>query len=211
MRPSCANELDGLEELIQGAHRSPSPIRSGIRTARRNSFTSRRPPIQVGTSSGDRTVMFLSPRSGTRRPLSDGPSNPSQADCLPLEWVIVSDGSTDETDDIVREAAAKHPWIRLLAAVCTRQAAVSQRSFTIPKPASATWILQTITRHLGLLDADVTFQTDYFEQLMRAFRRRARTRSCRRRGHRCRTAARPISPQPHRCAGSGPVFPPGVL
>src|SRR5215470_5874651 len=32
----------------------------------------------------------------------------------PLKWVIVSDGSTDGTDDIVAEYAAKHPWIKLL-------------------------------------------------------------------------------------------------
>ena len=33
---------------------------------------------------------------------------------LPREWVIVSDGSTDCTDDIVRRAAERNPWIRLL-------------------------------------------------------------------------------------------------
>ncbi len=33
---------------------------------------------------------------------------------LPLKWVIVSDGSTDGTDDIVRRYAADNPWIELL-------------------------------------------------------------------------------------------------
>ena len=32
----------------------------------------------------------------------------------PLKWVIVSDGSTDGTDEIVGRYAAKHPWIELL-------------------------------------------------------------------------------------------------
>src|SRR5271157_3606003 len=32
----------------------------------------------------------------------------------PLKWVIVSDGSTDGTDDIVSKYAAEYPWIELV-------------------------------------------------------------------------------------------------
>src|SRR5438105_13923422 len=32
----------------------------------------------------------------------------------PLKWVIVSDGSTDGTDDIVRRYATVHRWIELI-------------------------------------------------------------------------------------------------
>src|SRR2546427_9940115 len=32
----------------------------------------------------------------------------------PARWVIVSDGSTDGTDDIVSKYAAEHPWIELV-------------------------------------------------------------------------------------------------
>src|SRR5262249_9788433 len=33
---------------------------------------------------------------------------------LPLRWVIVSDGSTDKTDAIAAEYAARHSWITLV-------------------------------------------------------------------------------------------------
>src|ERR1700704_4289352 len=32
----------------------------------------------------------------------------------PLKWVIVSDGSTDATDEIVRKYVAKYDWIELV-------------------------------------------------------------------------------------------------
>ena len=33
---------------------------------------------------------------------------------LPVRWIIVSDGSTDRTDEIAQSYALRFPWIRLL-------------------------------------------------------------------------------------------------
>src|SRR6266487_878835 len=33
---------------------------------------------------------------------------------LPFKWVIVSDGSTDGTDEMVRAFAAKHEWVEFV-------------------------------------------------------------------------------------------------
>jgi len=85
--------------------------------------------------------------------------------CLPREWVIVSDGSTDGTDGIVRRAAAKNPWIRLLAL-----APRPTRSFAAVVHNTEMGIGHLNYRgyhFIGLLDADVEFQADYYEQLMR--------------------------------------------
>ncbi len=86
---------------------------------------------------------------------------------LPDEWVIVSDGSTDGTDDIVREASAQHPWIRLLPL-----APRPGRSFAAVALNTEAGIRHLASRDhgfIGLLDADVEFQPDYFEQLLRRF------------------------------------------
>ena len=85
----------------------------------------------------------------------------------PREWVIVSDGSTDKTDAIVRAAAAEHPWIRLLALEPR-----PGRSFAAVVHNTEKGIRHLACgdyAYLGLLDSDVTFQRDYFEQIIRRF------------------------------------------
>jgi len=86
---------------------------------------------------------------------------------LPREWVIVSDGSTDGTDAIIRKAAENHPWIRLVAL-----APRPGRCFAAVVHNTGEGIRNLETkdhRFLGLLDADIEFQPDYYEQLMRRF------------------------------------------
>ena len=39
----------------------------------------------------------------------------------PLKWVIVSDGSTDGTDEIVRNYARDYPWIDLVQMPARRE------------------------------------------------------------------------------------------
>jgi glycosyltransferase involved in cell wall biosynthesis len=83
---------------------------------------------------------------------------------LPLRWVIVSDGSTDGTDEIVRRFVDKHDWIDLVslpqrgernfagkvAAVNAGQARVAGLKYDV----------------IGNLDADVSFDEEYFAFLL---------------------------------------------
>jgi len=83
----------------------------------------------------------------------------------PIRWVIVSDGSTDGTDDLVRRYAAEHPWIELL-----RMPERKERQFAAKAHAfNAGYArLQGLAYDLvGNLDADLTFKPDYFEFLLR--------------------------------------------
>lgn len=86
---------------------------------------------------------------------------------LPDEWVIVSDGSTDGTNDIVRSAAQQHPWIRLLH-LDNRTGRNFARVVTNTRN-GISHLNATNYAYLGLLDSDVEFQADYFEQLINRF------------------------------------------
>jgi poly-beta-1,6-N-acetyl-D-glucosamine synthase len=90
----------------------------------------------------------------------------------PHEWVIVSDGSRDATNDIVASYAQRYPWIRLL-----ERPPRHQRSFAAVVQNTELGIRELSFRpyrYLGLLDADVTFRDDYFEQLMHRFEQNPR-------------------------------------
>ncbi len=85
----------------------------------------------------------------------------------PVRWVIVSDGSTDGTDDIVRKYAADHPWIELL-----RRPERKERQFAAKAHAFNAGYerLKGLDYDIvGNLDADITFEPDYFAYLMKQF------------------------------------------
>lgn len=85
----------------------------------------------------------------------------------PMRWVIVSDGSTDRTDEIVRQYAAVHPWIELLRMPerRDRQFAAKAHAFN----AGFARIKDLDYDVVGNLDADLTFDGGYFEFLLSKF------------------------------------------
>ncbi len=85
----------------------------------------------------------------------------------PSRWVIVSDGSTDGTDDIGKRYAAEHPWIELLRLPerTGRQFAAKARAFN----AGYEQVKGTGFDVIGNLDADITFEPDYLEFLIGRF------------------------------------------
>jgi glycosyltransferase involved in cell wall biosynthesis len=85
----------------------------------------------------------------------------------PRKWVIVSDGSTDGTDDIVKAHADRHSWIELVRRPehAERHFAAKVRSFNAGYEKLAGIGYDVI----GNLDADITFEKDYFEFLLGRF------------------------------------------
>lgn len=85
----------------------------------------------------------------------------------PMRWIIVSDGSTDGTDDVVREFSRSYEWIELLRMPehRNRQFAAKANCFN----AGYRRLVDVPYDFLGNLDADITFESDYFEFLFSKF------------------------------------------
>jgi hypothetical protein len=86
---------------------------------------------------------------------------------LPSEWIVVDNGSADETPDVVAEFAVGRPWIRFLRVpgdAAARPGAPVVRAFH-----SGLAALSCVPDVVVKLDADVSFSPDYFERLLAAF------------------------------------------
>jgi biofilm PGA synthesis N-glycosyltransferase PgaC len=86
---------------------------------------------------------------------------------LPMRWVIVSDGSTDGTDEIANSYSRQHEWITVL-----RLPEHRERHFASKVQAfnAGYAILRPIRFDvIGNLDADISFGKDYFSFLLQKF------------------------------------------
>jgi len=86
---------------------------------------------------------------------------------LPEQWVIVDDGSTDHTAEIVESYAKRHPWIELV-----RRGQDGDRNFASKAHAVNAGLerVQSLGFEIvGNLDADVSFEPNYMEFLMQKF------------------------------------------
>jgi glycosyltransferase involved in cell wall biosynthesis len=82
----------------------------------------------------------------------------------PIRWIVVSDGSTDGTDDIVARYAGTHAYLRLI-----RLQSTGPRTFGAK--ANAISLAYSLCKdmafdYVGNLDADVTFGPTYYEDVI---------------------------------------------
>jgi glycosyltransferase involved in cell wall biosynthesis len=82
----------------------------------------------------------------------------------PLKWVIVSDGSTDGTDEIVKKFASDYPWIELVQMPERRERdfAGKVHAFNAGYARVSDLDYEVIVG----LDADISFDADYFSLLL---------------------------------------------
>ena len=87
----------------------------------------------------------------------------------PQQWIIVSDNSTDSTDDIVAAYARSCSYMKLV-----RTAGRAQRNFSSKVSAfnaGCAALRASGYGFIGNLDADITFEPAYFASVLNAFER----------------------------------------
>jgi glycosyltransferase involved in cell wall biosynthesis len=86
---------------------------------------------------------------------------------LPLKWVIVNDGSTDNTAEIVKRYLPQHPWMELVEMPERRErhfaGKVGAFNAGFERVKDLRWAI------VGNLDGDISFDPDHFEFLAGKF------------------------------------------
>jgi biofilm PGA synthesis N-glycosyltransferase PgaC len=122
------------------------------------------PETGVSPPSSAMRYVIVTPARNEAASIEDTLISVTSQSALPLKWVIVSDGSTDQTDEIVARYAAKHDWIELV-----RMPERKERHFAGKVHAFNAGYDRV--RHLEhqfvvCMDADISFEPDYFAFLL---------------------------------------------
>jgi hypothetical protein len=86
----------------------------------------------------------------------------------PIKWIIVSDASTDRTDEIVTRYAVVNPFIQLLRLDQLHRHDFGAKAHAIKSGYELLGNLEYA--YIGILDADTSFDPDYYCRLLELFK-----------------------------------------
>ena len=86
---------------------------------------------------------------------------------LPLRWVIINDGSTDNTGKIIEQYARKYEWIEPIVLPGSRERHFGRKAVAFNQGYER--IKNLDFDLIGNLDADISFDKDYFAFLISRF------------------------------------------
>jgi glycosyltransferase involved in cell wall biosynthesis len=121
----------------------------------------------MGQKTADVPYVLITPACNEARFIESTIQSVIKQTVLPSKWVIVNDGSTDDTANIVERYAEKYTWMELvnLPKRKGRNFAAKVHAFK----AGQERIKAVEYKVIGNLDADVTLDEDHFEFLMGKF------------------------------------------
>jgi len=96
----------------------------------------------------------------------------------PILWVIVNDGSTDKSPEIIRNAMENYEWIKTINLleserdIGLRYSYVCKTGFDYAVKYAREHNIKY--QYIGLLDSDIIIEKDYFEKLIEEFKRNPR-------------------------------------
>jgi glycosyltransferase involved in cell wall biosynthesis len=85
----------------------------------------------------------------------------------PVRWIIVNDGSSDATPDIIDRYSQTYPWIQRLDMPARRDRSFAAKANAVNTAFSS--IGHEKFDVIGNIDADITFEKDYLEFLLQKF------------------------------------------
>lgn len=86
---------------------------------------------------------------------------------IPVRWVIVSDGSTDGTDEIVKSYSRMYSCISFLRLEDGASRNFASQANALNHAVSAIWPCSF--EYIGCLDADISLEPNYYRSILNAF------------------------------------------
>jgi len=87
---------------------------------------------------------------------------------LPVKWVIVNDGSTDDTGNIIKRYLPTHGWMELVEMPQRKDRSFAKKVHSFN--AGFERVKECPYDVIGNVDADISFEKDHFEFLLSKFR-----------------------------------------
>ena len=123
--------------------------------------------LETGTRASGLKYVLVTPARNEAAYIEQTILSVIQQTVLPAKWVIVSDGSTDGTNDTVSKYAALHEWIELVALPERTERHFAGKAYAFN--AGYDQVERLDYDVIGNLDADITFGPEHFEFLLAKF------------------------------------------
>jgi glycosyltransferase involved in cell wall biosynthesis len=88
---------------------------------------------------------------------------------LPDKWVIISDASTDRTDDIIKSYQKNYNIIHFIRIDSHNDHSADFASKVIAINSGYEFLKNSVYNFIGHLDADITFEPSYYEDILKKF------------------------------------------